>query len=248
MALATNNQYSLTKAEQKLAVSLAYASRILSKDGHDDLNQGQVSARLPGSNHFLIKQAMCGFNEAKPCDMILAYVDPAASVAPLAPPELPLHQAIYAARSDVNAIIHSHAPYTLVFGATDWELESISHDGACFQGRLYRFTGTSNTVLDIETGQTIAEALKDAQAVLLCNHGGVVVGKSVREACVLTLVLERACRIQILARSTGAPYHVSTDADVKKKQEYIYSDTSIKSYWDYCVRAVKPTWSEVETW
>ena len=248
MVLTTNKQYSLTRAEQKLAVRLAYASRILSKNGHDDFNQGQVSARLPNSNHFLIKQAMRGFNEAKPDDNVLAHVDPVKPIDPLAPPELPLHQAIYAARPDVNAIIHSHAPYTLVFGATDWDLEPISHDGACFQQRIYRFTGTSNTVLDIETGEAIAEALKDGQVVLLRNHGGVVVGKSIQEACVLIQLLERACIIQILAKSTGVSYSISTAIDVRKKQDYIYSDPSIKSYWDFCVRSVQQTWPEVQIW
>jgi L-fuculose-phosphate aldolase len=36
-----------------------------------------------------------GFSEGVPGDMILANVDPADEVSPLAPPELPLHEAIY---------------------------------------------------------------------------------------------------------------------------------------------------------
>jgi L-fuculose-phosphate aldolase len=80
-----------SKAESRLAVNLALASRMLSNGGHDDLNQGQVSARLPGIDLFLIKSATRGFNEARPEDMILAFVDSAKTVAPVAPPELPLH-------------------------------------------------------------------------------------------------------------------------------------------------------------
>jgi L-fuculose-phosphate aldolase len=238
----------LTPAEAKLAINLAFASRMLSCDGHDDLNQGQVSARLPGQDHFLIKSALVGFNEAVPADMVLAWVDSARPSARLAPPELPLHQAIYAARPDVNAIIHSHAPYTLVFGATDWDVRPISHDGACFTGRVPRFTATSNTVLDIETGRAIAAVLADNPAAFLRNHGSVVVGRSLREAAVLAQVLERACRLQVLAESTRAVYHVSTEDDVTRKRDYVYSDTAVKSYWDYCVRRVKQTWSEAQSW
>jgi hypothetical protein len=47
---------------------------------------------------------------------------------------------IYEARSDVNAIVHSDALYTLVFGGTDWTLRPISHDGTHFEGRTPRFT------------------------------------------------------------------------------------------------------------
>jgi L-fuculose-phosphate aldolase len=200
------------------------------------------------SASFLIKSAMRGFNEAAPGDMILAAVDPAEKVPPLAPPELPLHQAIYEARPDVNAIVHSHAPYTLVFGATEWSVKPISHDGAYFAGRVPRFVETSNTVLDIETGRSIARALQDAPAIFLRNHGGVIVGKSIREAAVLAQVLERACRMQILAESAGAPYHVSSAADIGAKQDYIYSATAFKSYWEYCVRLVQQTAKETLEW
>jgi L-fuculose-phosphate aldolase len=237
-----------TNAEAKLAVNLALASRMLSRDGHDDLNQGQVSARLPGQDRFLIKSALCGFNEARPDDMVFASIDPSQAPARLAPPELPLHQAIYAARPDVNAIIHSHAPYTLVFGATDWDVRPISHDGSFFAGRVPRFTATSNTVLGIQTGKDIAVVLGGNPAVFLRNHGSVVVGRSLREAAVLAQVLERACRLQILAESTRTSYHVSGEADVRQKCAYIYSDTAVKSYWDYCVRLVKQLWKETESW
>ncbi|PYQ20194.1 MAG: class II aldolase family protein [Acidobacteria bacterium] len=238
----------LSSAEVKLAANLALASRMLSMDGHDDLNQGQVSARLPGQDRFLIKGALVGFNEAMPAHMILASVDDRERPHPLAPPELPLHQAIYAARADVNAIVHSHAPCTLVFGATDLELKAVSHDGACFDGRLARFTLTSHTVLEIDTGRAIAASLGQGSAALLRNHGGVIVGKTLRQAAVLAQVLERACRLQLLAQSAGVPYHVATAEDIRRKQDYIYSDSSLKAYWDYCVRLVKRSDAEAAEW
>jgi L-fuculose-phosphate aldolase len=238
----------LSRAEEKLLVNIALASRMLSIHGHDDFNQGQVSARLPHSSRFFIKKALCGFNEARPVDAVAAEVDPGRPKDPLAPPELPLHQAIYAARPDVNAIVHSHAPYTLVFGASDLELRPISHEGACFAGQLPRFTETSNTVLEIEVGNAIARCLGSASAVLLCNHGGVITGKSIREATVLSMVLERACRLQLIAEGARVSYRVSSDSDVRAKQDYIYGDVALKSYWDYCVRLVKQTCEDARSW
>ncbi|HEX2027000.1 MAG TPA: class II aldolase/adducin family protein [Nitriliruptorales bacterium] len=232
----------------RLAVNVAVGSRALSLDGHDDLNQGQLSARLPGSSSFVIKSAVCGFVEATPEDCVVAQVDASAPVDRMAPPELPLHQAIYEARPDVNAIVHSHAPYTLVFGATGLSLLPVSHDGACFAGRLNRFELTSNTVLNIATGRAVAAELATAQAILMQNHGSVVVGKSLREAVVLAQVLERACRLQLLAEAAGVPYRTSSAKDVAAKQAYIYSDSAIKSYWEFCVRQVRRTWPETAQW
>jgi L-fuculose-phosphate aldolase len=231
-----------------MAAQIAQGARMLSLDGHDDYNQGQISARMPHSETFHIKNALCGFDEATPGQVVAASIHPDAPVDPLAPPELPLHQAIYRARPDVNGIVHSHAPHTLVFGATDLELRPVSHDGAHFTGRLGLFTQTSNTVLDRATGEAIAVALGDGEGVLLRNHGGVVVGKSVRHAAVFAQVLERACRLQLLAQQSGVPYVWSTDEDVALKRDFIYADLSVRSYWDYAVRRVGRVWPEAAEW
>jgi L-fuculose-phosphate aldolase len=237
----------LSPPEQRLRHQVALAARSLSLGGHDDFNQGQVSARLPNSNRMLIKAAVKGFDECVPEDVIVAPVGPG-PVSPKAPPELPLHQAVYAARPDVNAIVHSHAPHTLVFGATDLEIRPISHDGAYFEGRLPRFTDTSNTILDLATGQAVAKALGDAPAALLRNHGGVVVGRSIRHATVFAHLLERACRLQLLAEQVSAEYHSSSGRDVAGKRDFVYADLSVRSYWDYCVGQATRVWPELTEW
>ncbi|MFJ2773880.1 class II aldolase/adducin family protein [Streptomyces sp. NPDC087300] len=235
-------------AHRRLRAQIALGARMLSLDGHDDFNQGQISARLPGSDTFYIKNALCGFDEATPDQIVLAAVDHEAPAPKLAPPELPLHQAIYRRRPDVNAIVHSHAPHTLVFGTTDLTLRPVSHEGAYFVGRLGLFTETSNTVLDIGTGELIAEAIGTGHGALMRNHGGVVTGKSVRHAAVFAQVLERACRLQLLAQSTGVAYAHSTERDVALKQDFIYADLSVRSYWDYAVRRVQRVWPQSAEW
>jgi L-fuculose-phosphate aldolase len=224
-------------------------SRILAAGGHDDLNQGQISGRLPGRSTFLIKAAVRGFCEATPADMVSAHCDPGAPRPADAPPELPLHQAIYQARPDVNAIVHSHAEWTLVFGALDAQpLVPISHEGAWFAGRLGRYTATSQTVLDIGVAGGIAAALGAGVGVLLANHGAVVVGRTVREAVIGAGLLERACRLQLRALSTGLPFRVSAPEDIPAKRSFIYSPTAFKSYWDFCVRQVTAASAEVRSW
>lgn len=237
-----------SKAERKLAVAIALASRMLSDGGHDDFNQGQVSARVPGSSTFWIKSALCGFNEATPADVVRAEVDHTVKPDPLAPPELPLHQAIYAARPDVNAIVHSHAPNTLVFGALEAELEPLSHEGALYFERVPRFTGTSNTILTYEVGAAVAASLGEYPAGFLRNHGGVAVGKTIRHAAIGAHLLERCCQLHIMAMSTGRAFHVSKPEDIPAKRAYIYSDLSVRSYWDHAVRAVQARHPETAEW
>ncbi|MEU2227355.1 class II aldolase/adducin family protein [Streptomyces sp. NPDC018347] len=246
--MTTDEPQPLNPAERRLVVQVATGARMLSLDGHDDFNQGQISARIPGRDEFFIKGALVGFDEATPADVVRCPVDHTLPAPPPAPPELPLHQAVYRARPDVNGIVHSHAPYTLLFGATDLPMRPVSHDGAYFRDRVGLFTETSNTVLDIGTGEHIAKDLGEHPAVLLRNHGGVIVGKSVRHASVFAQVLERACRLQLTAEGTGVPYAWSTDEDVAAKQDFIYADLSVRSYWDYAVRRVGRHWPETTGW
>jgi L-fuculose-phosphate aldolase len=235
-----------TTAEAGLVTTLALGGRILSASGHDDFNQGQISGRLPRRKHFFIKQALCGFDEASPAGFVTCAISEPGP--PLAPPELPLHQAVFAARPDVTCIVHSHAPHTLAFGALDLELRPLSHDGAVFAGRLPRFTATSNTVLDLATGMAIAGVLGDAPAVLLRNHGGVIVGRSVREAVIRAQLLERACMLQLLTSATGQQAHYSSAADVAAKQDFIFSSSAIKTYFDHQVRALRRLAPETAAW
>ncbi|MEU8899877.1 class II aldolase/adducin family protein [Nocardia sp. NPDC048505] len=231
-----------------LVVQACVGARALSAGGHDDFNQGQISCRRPGAAEFAIKGALTGFDEVTPGDFVAAGVDPAALVDAKAPPELPLHQAIYAARPEIGGIVHSHAPAGLVFGALDAELEPLSHEGALLAGAVHRFRDTSNTVLSIEVGAAIARCLGDGVAVFLVNHGSVIAGRSVRHAVVFALMLERACRLQLDALAAGRPYAVSSALDVAAKRDYIFADLSVRSYWEHTRRRVQRTHPELESW
>jgi L-fuculose-phosphate aldolase len=231
-----------------LAGQAALAARMLSLGGHDDFNQGQVSCRRPGSAEFLIKGALTGFDEAAPPDFVIGRTDHDAPLDRLAPPEIPLHQAVYQARPDVNCVVHSHSPAALVFGALQEELVPLSHEGALLQHEVHRFTLTSNTILDISVGRAIAATLGDGIGVFLVNHGSVVVGKSVRHAVIFALMLERACRLQLDALASGRGFAMSTALDVAAKREFIFADLSIRAYWEHARRRVLRTFPEARNW
>jgi L-fuculose-phosphate aldolase len=231
-----------------LTIQAALGARMLSAGGHDDFNQGQVSCRRPGSADFVIKGALTGFDEATPQDFVSGAVDPLAPPHRLAPPEIPLHQAVYETRPDVNCVVHSHSPAALVFGALREDLVPLSHEGALLQDEVRRFTLTSNTVLDIEVGRAIATTLGAGIGVFLVNHGSVVVGKSVRHAVIFALMLERACRLQLDALATGRDLATSTALDVTAKRDFIFADLSIRAYWEHARRRVLRTSPEAQEW
>lgn len=238
MQVSSNNtkefaiEKAFTKVETNLVDHLVKGSKILGRYGHEDINQGQISARPPGDKtSFLIKRALCPFHEANETDIMKAPYNENQLADKLAPPELPLHQAIYQIREDVNAIVHTHSYYATLFSAFDWQIEPISHDGACFVNQVAKFSETSNTILDITLGRKVAHALGEAKAIFLQNHGVVITGRSIKEAVVLAVFLEKACKIQLHAKMCNAPYAVSSAEDVIEKQKFIFSKTSINYFW-----------------
>jgi len=54
-----------------------------------------------------------------------------------------------------------------------------------------------------EEGEIISKALGSKRAILLSHHGQLVVGKTIEEACILALLIERAAKLQLLAMSAG---------------------------------------------
>lgn len=231
-----------------LRTQLALGCRVLSLNGHDDFNQGQFSGRPRGSAEFHIKSAQTGFDNATPGDMVACSVDQAGARPAAAPPETPLHQAIYLARPDVGAIVHSHAEYATVFGATDLEVAPLSHEGSFFRGRVGRFDETSHTILKHDVAESVARALGQNCALLLCNHGLVVVAATCRQAVVLALMLERACKLQLSAESLGRPYRTTRDDEVEEKRRYIYSDVAFRNYWNHAAQAAIRAFPEAQHW
>jgi len=215
------------------------AARVLSAHGHDDFNQGQISVRDQQSdrNRILIGRASTSFHSMRSSDIISVRVD-APAVPISCPAEFCMHAALYKSRSDVNSIVHTHSLALVAFGATDLPLESYSHEGAIFSGKIPRFIETSQTVTSTEQAERVAAALGDSDVVLLRNHGVVVVGSSIKAAVVRLIILERAVRINLAMRLLDTSMGKSSDEDDEAKRRFNFDEFAIESYWRSLVRDV----------
>ena len=103
-----------------------------------------------------------------------------------------------------------------------------------------RFTDTADLVLTSELGRAVALTLGAARAVFLVNHGIVAVGAAVPSATVAAVLLERACRQQLLTHTGGGWPTWSPPEESLAKREHFYNDRAVAAVWDYLVRALPP--------
>ncbi|MGW9127074.1 class II aldolase/adducin family protein [Paenibacillus chitinolyticus] len=215
---------------------MVYASQILYLEGHNDINNGQISYRDPESGNIWIRKGFLGWEETTPDDFIL--IDSEGNRLKgegHIPSEWPLHTETYKARADVNCIIHSHPPYSMIFSATDLDLRPVTHDATPIMN-TQRFTLTTNTVTNPNIAAQVAESLGKSNTLLLKNHGLVAVGKTIPETVCWAAVLENACKLQLIAESTGVPYTWTEGHEIKMKSKIIFGATAIREYWAYWCR------------
>ena len=188
-------------AKQKLIL----AGLILEDAGQGDMTRGHVSVRAPGQPElFYMKPHSFGFDEITMENIVTCDLS-GTKIAGWAPrhSEVFIHSEIYKARPDITSIIHSHPDHAVAVSATGRPLRMISQPSAAFFDGVGYYTDTIDLIRRPDQGAGVARAFGAHMAAFLKNHGVVVGGRSIEESVILSIMLENACRIQILAESAG---------------------------------------------
>jgi HCOMODA/2-hydroxy-3-carboxy-muconic semialdehyde decarboxylase len=201
---------------------LVYANRILYDQGVLD-GFGHVSMRDPRNpERFLLSRSMAP--ALVTAADILAYDRDGAPLAAAGRRvylERFIHAAIYRARPDVNAIVHSHSPSVIPFGVTGTSLRPVYHMSAFLGAGVPVFDirdvagATDMLVSDNRLGDALAKSLGDRTAVLLRGHGAVNVGASVQQAVFRAVYTETNARLQAEAMRLGTVTYLSPEEAAK---------------------------------
>src|SRR6266550_1661649 len=116
--------------------------------------------------------------------------------------EINLHLAIYNARPDVKAVIHSHPPHATAFAVAGVDLPTCIHPEAeVFLGPVK--TAKYVTPGDKRLGESILPFVKDSNTVLMGNHGAVCFHADL-EICYYQLeIVDAYARILLLTKQLG---------------------------------------------
>src|SRR5215212_783720 len=144
----------MERTVQSVQEGVAWACRILALEGYADLTLGHVSARPAGGDTIYIKRKGVALDEVEPDDVV-DLDDPTAELHL----ETILHTEIYARRPDVGAVVHGHPPFATAFGATNAELEFLTHDAVLFAEGVAFFEESAELITERAQGRAVAEAL-----------------------------------------------------------------------------------------
>jgi ribulose-5-phosphate 4-epimerase/fuculose-1-phosphate aldolase len=133
-----------------------------------------------------------------------------------------IHGEVYRTRPDVMAVVHSHSPSVIPFGATRSKLRPIYHMGSFLWSGVpvwdIRKVREENDVLvrDRPLGKALAETLGGCSCVLMRGHGMTVVGASIQEAVFRAIYTEMNARLQIQATQLEGPIEFLSDEEGRR--------------------------------
>ncbi len=137
--------------------------------------------------------------------------------------EMALHLIFYQHRPDINAVIHTHAPYATVFGVIDEPVPMILTEAAACLGSevpvaAYQRPGT------MDLARAAFEVMGQGIAVVLANHGLVTVGETLARAYESTQAVETSARLTIMARSMNkTPTELDSQEVSEMRRLYLQS-------------------------
>jgi L-fuculose-phosphate aldolase len=228
-----------TEDDVRLIEEVAWACRILAVQGYEDLTLGHVSGRGADQRTIYIKRKGVALGEVTPDDVLA--VDLAADLGGGGDGmhlETVLHTEVYKRRPDVCSVVHGHPPYATAFGATDAEFAYLTHDSVLFANGISLYDGVPDLIIDERQGALVADALGGARALLLRNHGVLIAERDVRWAVLASVLLERACHMQLLAGALGR-LHPIPESLLDDIHAVKYQTDFAREYWDAWIRDLR---------
>ena len=114
------------------------------------------------------------------------------------------HRAIYAARSEINAVVHVHSPYATGIACTRSDIPAFHYMVAVAGGDSIRCAEYATFGTDA-LSENAVRALADRKACLLANHGQISLGADLAEALGLAREVESLARQYWISRQFGKP-------------------------------------------
>lgn len=183
---------------------------------------GTVCARDPQTGYVVVTPSGLDYERLKPDDMIVTDMDMNLVEGKYRPSvALDLWIGFMRARSELNAVVHTHSPYATAFSVAYQSISVITETMADWFGQPVPVTRYLS-VEDPEFSTLPIDVMGSGYAVLLGNHGPITVGKTLEHALERAVTLEEAARTYSIARTISAPVNL-TDEQARASFDYYHN-------------------------
>lgn len=179
------------------------------QDGLFAGTSGNLSTYDSGSGQMAITPSGVDYLTMQPSDVVIMGLDGTIHEGTRPPSsEWRLHAAIYQAKPEAGAVVHTHSPYATSFAVVRRPIPAVLIEMLVFLGgdvpvADFALPGTA------EVGTHAVAALTDRTACLMANHGVVAFGRDLSEARTRAIYVEDAAKICTLAQANGTPIVLS---------------------------------------
>jgi L-fuculose-phosphate aldolase len=185
----------------KMRGKIVKAARALDALGFMPGKSGNVSCRTPGG--FLITPSGLPYAKVEPGDLVEVAPDGAVLDGDLRPSsEWRLHAAVYAARPEAAAVVHTHSPMATALSCAREGIPPFHYMIALAGGSDVRCAPYATFGTQALAANCVA-ALDGRRAALLANHGVVAFGASLAAARALAEEVENLARQYLALRAAG---------------------------------------------
>ena len=201
-------------ALSELKIQLAAAHRLAVLDELDEGIDNHFTVEVPGrTGQYLILPFGRHWSEARASDMMI-FDESGKTLEGQGTVELsaqcihaPLHRLCGA-----RVVLHTHQPWALALNMlADNRLLPATQTAAFFHGQIAYDNHYSGLAASTAEGERLAQLMGNKTVLFMKNHGVVVTGHTIAQAYRRLYKLERACRTQVLAMSTGRPIDVMSE-------------------------------------
>ena len=196
----------VTAAEWQTRVDLAACYRLVALHGWDDLIFTHISAKVPGTQEFLINPYGLMFHEISASSLVK--IDQAGNKLMDSPYEInpagfTIHSAVHEVRHDVECVLHTHTAAGVAVSAQKQGVLPISQQSLFVLSSL-AYHPYEGVALNPEEKARLQADLGENNFLILHNHGLLTCGGTIADTFLMMFIFQRACEIQVLAQTGGA--------------------------------------------
>lgn len=226
----------VSAAEWEARIDCACAYRLVQHYAMHDLIYNHISARIPGTEHFLLNPYGMMYDEICASSLVKVDIDGNILWAPAFPKGLPysinlagfvIHSAVHRARPDVGCVIHTHSLATMAVSSLKQGFLPMTQ--TAMRWTKVGYHDYEGVAIELEEQARLVANLGSGDILFLRNHGVLAVGATVAQAFNNTYRVERACRAQLMAMACNDAIVLPPQA-VIDRTVHAYQPTTRRPY------------------